>query len=239
MTTFVLVPGMWHGGWTFQAITAGLRELGHVVHPLTLTGLSERRHLLNGSVNLDTHIADVLAVLSADDLADVVLVGHSYGGMVITGAADRAPHRVRALVYLDAVVPADGDSQWSLVSDREREWYQDVEESGFAVKPLPFFDSRATGHPLASVFQPLRMETELEHIRSRHYVYAAGWNGPSPFTPVYQALRNDDDWTVHELQSGHNIMGDAPEECLQILLAASDAARPSRGPEPTGVEARP
>ena len=230
MTTFILVPGMWHGGWSFKPITTALRELGHVVHPLTLTGISERSHLLNGGVNLETHIADVTALLEVEDLIEVVLVGHSYGGMVITGAADRAPDRVRALVYLDAVVPADGDSQWSLVTDREREWYQDVEMNGYAVKPLSFLDDRTTAHPLASVFQPLRLTTGLRHIERREYVYASNWNGPSPFTAVSQALRHDENWTVHDLKTGHNIMGEAPLECVEILLAAAGGSKTSSSP---------
>ncbi|MEV8631592.1 alpha/beta hydrolase [Streptosporangium sp. NPDC051023] len=113
MTTFVLIPGMCHGGWCFHELTEQLRSHGHRAYPLTLTGLSERSHLLHGGVNLDTHIQDVTGVLAAEQLQDAVLVGHSYGGMVITGVADRMPERVRSLVYLDAVVPADGESIWT------------------------------------------------------------------------------------------------------------------------------
>ena len=126
MATFVLVPGMCHGGWCFDELAERLRDHGHRTYPLTLTGLSERGHLLHGGVNLDTHIQDVTGVLAAADIRDAVLVGHSYGGMVITGAADRAPARVRSLVYLDAMVPEHGDSCWNLVSDQERRWYADV-----------------------------------------------------------------------------------------------------------------
>ena len=227
MAIFVLVPGMWHGGWSFRPVTDGLRRAGHQVYPLTLTGVSERRHLMRGAVNLDTHVADVVGFLDVNDLHDVVLVGHSYGGMVITGAADRAPDRVSSLVYLDAVVPSDGDSQWGLVSSREQEWYQDVDDEGYGVKPLSFLDSRATSHPLASLFQPLRLTTDLAHIERRHYVYAANWPGPSPFTSVFDALKEDGDWTVHALPSGHNVMGDAPDQCVRILLEAACAEHAS------------
>ncbi|WP_336213824.1 alpha/beta fold hydrolase [Nonomuraea sp. LPB2021202275-12-8] len=224
MTTFVLIPGMCHGGWSFADLTERLRGHGHHVHPLTLTGLSERAHLLHGGVNLDTHIQDVAGALAAEDIRDAVLVGHSYGGMVITGVADRVPQRVSSLVYLDAVVPGDGDSCWSLVSDQERKWYADVVESGYAVRTLPFFDVRATPHPLASLLQPLRLATDLTHIRRRDYVYAAGWDGDSPFTPVYQRLLADPSWRTHALDSGHNLMRDAPEKLLEILLRAADTA---------------
>ncbi|MGN9788585.1 alpha/beta fold hydrolase [Nonomuraea sp. ZG12] len=218
MTDFVLIPGMCHGGWCFQELTGELRAQGHAVHPLTLTGLGERGHLLHGGVNLDTHIQDVTGVLAAENIQDAVLVGHSYGGMVITGAADRAPERVAALVYLDAMVLGPGDSCWTLVSDQERRWYTDVVETGYAVRPLPFFDPRATPHPLASLLQPLRLTGDLGHIRRREYVYAAGWDGPSPFTPVYRRLRADPSWRTHALDSGHNLMRDAPQDLVRILL---------------------
>ncbi|MGO4613138.1 alpha/beta fold hydrolase [Nocardia sp. 2YAB30] len=217
MTTFVLVPGMCHGGWCFEQLTEQLRAHGHNVHPLTLTGLGERSHLLRTGVNLDTHVQDVAGVLVSENVRNAVLVGHSYGGMVITGAADRNPDRVDSLVYLDAMVPRHGDSCWSLVSDQERQWYVDVVETGDAVRPLPFFDPRATPHPLASVLQPLQLATDLTHIRRNVYVYAAGWKGQSPFTPLYQRLREDPAWTTHALDAEHNLMRDAPHDLLKIL----------------------
>ncbi|WP_040866336.1 alpha/beta fold hydrolase [Nocardia exalbida] len=217
MTTFVLIPGMCHGGWCFEQLTEQLRARGHRVYPLTLSGVGERVHLRHG-VNLETHIQDVTALLSAENITDAVLVGHSYGGMVITGAADRAASRVAALVYIDAVVPQSGDSCFTLVSDQERRWYLDVVDTGDAVRPLPFFDARATPHPLASVLQPLTLTGDLTHIRSRDYVYATGWEAPSPFTGIYQRLRDDAGWTTHAVDGGHNLMRDAPEDLLRILL---------------------
>ncbi|WNV83400.1 alpha/beta fold hydrolase [Umezawaea sp. Da 62-37] len=228
MTTFVLVPGMCHGGWCFAELTERLRGHGHRVHPLTLTGLGERGHLLRGGVNLDTHIEDVTALLVAEDVRDAVLVGHSYGGMVITGAADRMSERVDSLVYLDAVVPAHGDSCWALVSDRERRWYLDVVDDGYGVRPLPFFDPRATPHPLASLLQPLRLSGDMARFRRRDYVYATGWDGESPFTDVYRRLGADPAWTAHALDGGHNLMRDAPEGLAEILL---NAAVTDRDPE--------
>ncbi|MFG1709744.1 alpha/beta fold hydrolase [Nonomuraea sp. M3C6] len=223
MATFVLIPGMCHGGWCFDELTEQLRDHGHRAYPLTLTGLSERGHLLHGGVNLDTHLQDVTGVLASENIHDAVLVGHSYGGMVITGVADRMPGRVAALVYLDAVVPGDGDSCWSLVSERERQWYTDVMETGYAVRPLPFFDGRATPHPLASLLQPLRLTGDPARVRRRVYVYAAGWDGESPFTPVYQRLREDPAWKTYALEGGHNLMRDAPQDLLKILLEAVES----------------
>ncbi|MFI6789558.1 alpha/beta fold hydrolase [Nonomuraea sp. NPDC050383] len=221
MATFVLVPGMCHGGWSFEPLTERLRALGHRVHAVTLSGVSERRHLMAGGVNLDTHIQDVTALLEAEQVEDAVLVAHSYGGMVITGAADRAPGRAGSLVYIDAVVPSDGDSCWSLVRDEERRWYTDVDETGFGVRPQPFFDPRATPHPLASVLQPLRLTGDLAHVRRRDYVYAAGWDGESPFTVFHERLRQDPAWTAHAVDGRHNLMRDAPDELLKILLGAA------------------
>jgi pimeloyl-ACP methyl ester carboxylesterase len=115
MTTYVLIPGMCHGSWCFDDLSASLRAAGHRVLALTLTGVAERAHLLRGGVNLDTHVADVLAAIDADARDDdLVLVGHSYGGMVITGVIDRIPERIRHVVYLDAAVPDDGMSIWDL-----------------------------------------------------------------------------------------------------------------------------
>lgn len=189
---------------------------------MTLTGIAERGHLRHLLVNLDTHIQDLTAVLEAENIRDAVLVGHSYGGMVITGAADRAPDRVDSLVYVDAMVPGHGDSCFDLVSDRERQWYLDVVDTGDAVRPLPFFDPRSTPHPLASLLQPLKLTTDLAHIRRRTYVYAAGWETPSPFTTVYQRLRGETGWATHAVDGGHNLMRDAPDALLRILLDLAD-----------------
>ena len=110
MATYVLVHGGGHGGWCYQRVARLLRAEGHDVYTPTLTGLGERAHLFDDRVDLDRHVADVAAVLRVEDLRDVILVGHSYGGMVITGAADREADRVGRLVYLDAATPVHGQS---------------------------------------------------------------------------------------------------------------------------------
>lgn len=222
MTTFVLIPGAWHGAWTFEPLARRLRAHGHHAFPLTLTGVGDRKHLLTHSVNLDTHIEDVVNLLTDQQVTDAVLVGHSYGGMVITGAADRVPERVAGLVYVDAMVPEDGDSCWSLVTDQERGWYlEGAHETGYTSAPLPFFDARATPHPLASLLQSVRLSGGLDRYRSRDYVYATGWDGQSPFAELHERLVRDPAWRTHALASGHNVMRDAPEELLKVLLAAA------------------
>lgn len=219
MATYVLIPGACHGAWCFDDLSVALTAAGHRVLRYTLTGVAERAHLAHAGVNLDTHITDVHCALSAEpDERDLVLVGHSYGGMVITGVADRIPDRVDALVYLDALVPHDGESCWDLVNDEERKWYLDVDDTGYGVPPMPFFDPRATAHPLASFLQRIRLEGELSRFRRREFVYALDWPGDSPLRPSYERVRDDPDWNVHELDGKHNLMRDNPAELLRILL---------------------
>jgi len=110
MATFVLVPGAWLGGWCWRDVARLVREAGHDAVAITLTGLAERAHLLTPAVGLDTHMEDVVRTLVGEDLHDVVLVGHSYGGTVTTVAAGRVPERLRGLVYLDATIPTNGRS---------------------------------------------------------------------------------------------------------------------------------
>ena len=149
MTTYVLIPGACHGAWCFDDLAAALRSQGHRVLGITLTGVAERAHLLHGGVNLETHLQDVLAEMAAHHVEDAVLVGHSYGGMVITGVADRIPEKVDALVYLDALVPRDGESCWHLVKNDERQWYLDFDQtSDEEVRQLLRAHARtATPHP--------------------------------------------------------------------------------------------
>ena len=223
MTTFILIPGMCHGAWCFDDLATTLRADGHRVLALTLTGVAERAHLLRGGVNLDTHLADVLAAIDSDAAGDdkLVLVGHSYGGMVITGVADRIPHRVDAVVFLDAVLPRDGESCWDLVNDEERQWYLGVDDTGFAVPPMPFFDNRATAHPLATVLQPLRLTSDLNGLRRRDFVFALDWPGESPMRTSYERVRDDPRWNCHELDGKHNLMRDNPADLVRILTEAA------------------
>jgi pimeloyl-ACP methyl ester carboxylesterase len=223
MTTYVLIPGMCHGAWCFDDLIASLRSAGHHVLAITLTGVAERSHLMPGAVNLETHITDVLAAIENDTAAgdELVLIGHSYGGMVITGVADRIPDRVDSLVFLDAVVPYDGEACWDLVNDEERRWYVKVDDTGFGVPPMPFFDDRATSHPLATVMQPLRLQGDLNRFRQRVFVYALDWPGESPLQPAYDRVRSDPNWITHELDGKHNLMRDNPDDLLRILLATA------------------
>ncbi|MFV8051210.1 alpha/beta hydrolase [Mycobacterium sp. 48b] len=220
MTTYVLIPGACHGGWCFDDLAAELRTDGHRVLTPTLTGVAERAHLAHAGVNLETHVADVIAEMRAHQVTDAVLAGHSYGGMVITAVADRIPDRIRALVYLDAFVPQDGDSCWTLTNDEQRRWYLAVDATGYGVPPLPFFDERATAHPLASLLQPIQLRDDLSRFRLA-YVYATKWEGESPFTATFERVRDDPEWTTHALDGAHNLMRDNHNDLVRILQDAA------------------
>lgn len=114
--TYVLVHGAWHGSWCWKRVRKNLQNAGHQVFAPTLTGLGERSHLNSAAVNLSTHIADIVNLLRWEDLSNVILCGHSYSGMVISGVADQVPERIDTLVYLDAVVPEDGECVFDLLS---------------------------------------------------------------------------------------------------------------------------
>src|SRR5437762_375741 len=146
MARFVLVPGGWHGGWAFDAVNNALSAEGHEVQALTLPGLGEEP--VNGAINLDSHINEVVQVLRGHD-TPAVLVGHSYGGMLITGAADKEPSRVQAVVYVDAYVPDDGASVWSLTTPTYRERFiAGAAADGLTCAPAAHLDKRCRPHPM-------------------------------------------------------------------------------------------
>lgn len=163
--TFVLVHGAWHGGWCWQWLTPRLRAAGHAVVAPTLTGLGERAHLLTPEVDLDTHIRDITALLEYDDLERVVLVGHSYGGMVIAGVAAQVPERVIGLVYLDAFLPEDGRAvadYCTLAPTGPDGWRvpPPASASGFGitdVRAQAWVDARLGDQPLKTFTQPVRL----------------------------------------------------------------------------------
>jgi pimeloyl-ACP methyl ester carboxylesterase len=219
MTTFVLIPGGWRGSWAFEKVVPLLEQAGHTVHALTLTGLSsDDDDTTVATANLDTHIGDVLRVLETVTAERVTLVGHSYGGMVIAGAADRAADRIERVVHIDAYVPADGDSCWSLTSEAYRRAFAvGAAESGFAVRPPDGPETRTTRHPLASFLQAIRLTGAGDRVPRRDFVYCSGWEG-TPFTQTYERLRDDPAWRVHEAPFGHDLPKLAPEAVAAILL---------------------
>ena len=217
MANIVLVAGGWRGGWTYASVARQLRARGNEVFTPTLTGLGERAHLAGACPNLETHIEDIANVLRFEELNDVILCGHSYAGMVISGVADRLSERVSTLVYLDAFVPDDGDSWWSLAGDDFRQFA--LERSGtdgLRVEPPAHRDIRCTPHPLASFRQTIHLSGQWKSVEEKVFVYATEWSG-TPFTSTYQALLKDPAWTVKTLRCGHNIVVEAPEQFLAVM----------------------
>ncbi|THA75529.1 alpha/beta fold hydrolase [Streptomyces sp. A0642] len=220
MTTFVLVPGAWKGSWSFEAVTPLLERAGHTVHALTLTGLrpDDDRSTV-ASANLDTHADDVLRLLDRHRVTDATLVGHSYAGMVIAAAADRAAGRISRLVHLDAYVPRDGESCWSSTNAHFRDVFAaGAAATGYAVRPPGDGDPRRRPHPLASFVQTIRLTGAHERVTRREFVYCSGWEDRTPFAALRTRLRADPAWRVHELPTGHDAMHEAPEAVAALLL---------------------
>jgi pimeloyl-ACP methyl ester carboxylesterase len=222
-TNFVLVHGAWHGGWCWRRVADRLAEKGHRVFTPTLTGLADRSHLLAESVNLSTHVSDVANLIRWEELKDVVLCGHSYGGMVVTGAADKVSERIAALVYLDAFVPESGQSMQDL---RPRDLPSDVglppitaETFRVNERDRTWVDRQCTPHPVASIREKLALTGAYRAVRRKIYIRATAY--PSvPFDGYYERLKSDPGWVVHQVSCGHDVMIDMPDALAEILEAA-------------------
>ncbi len=238
MSTYVLVHGGFHGGWSYRRLAKLLRDAGHEVHTPTLTGLGERSHLSGMAINLDTHIADVANTILWEDLSDVVLLGHSYGGMVITGVADRIPERIASLVYLDALVPKHGDTLFSLRPEYLAYFMGQVANGGGLLVPqspasafdtaLPadwaWIDSKTTPHPFACFVQAIELRSGPSSSIRRLYIHAEG----GICDGMYDVFRDDANSTVIAVgNSGHSIMIDQPERVAEILLQLASGSEVS------------
>ena len=238
MTNFVLVHGAWHGGWCWSRVAPLLRCAGHEVFAPTLTGLGERAHLASADVNLDTHIADILGVLEAEELDDIVLCGHSYGGMVITGVAQRVVERVDTLVFLDAFVPKNGQSVLQLMgSERAHSIRKQASRTGdgWRIDPMPaevfqvrdandaaWIDRRCVPQPIATFGQPIESASAIAAVRHRIYIRADN-DRVTAYAHCAEHAKSATDWGYHEISAGHDVMVDAPEALAEVLLAAVSA----------------
>jgi len=235
MTTFVLVHGAWHGGWCWVRVADRLRAAGHSVFAPTLTGLADRSHLLAPTVSLQTHIKDVANLLTWEELKDVVLVGHSYGGMVITGAADRAADRVRTLVFVDAFTPVHGQAAFDLRSPEANTLVRDKARAlggGWRIPPTPaaafnvneadraWVDGKCTDLPIGCFSEKLHLSGAVDRIADRVYVRAGAYPNPT-FDAALAAARADRRFRAHVVDCGHDIMVDAPDELTRILLESA------------------
>lgn len=232
--TFVLVHGAWSGGWCYHKVADRLRARGHRVFTPTLTGQGERSHLATGAVNLSTHVTDVLNVFHYEGLSDVVLAGHSYGGMVITGVGDRIAGKLSALVYLDAFLPEDGQSLFdiNLPVNTQRFIAGAGDIGGLAVPapPASYFnvnagdatrvDDLATPFPIGCFTERLKLSGKHKAIAKHVYVHSTVLPRESPFKPFYERVKNDPAWSAHPLACGHDAMLDMPDDVVRILESA-------------------
>lgn len=209
----------------WQRLAPLLRNAGHDVFTPSLTGIGERAHLAAARIDLSTHIADVLGVIRYERLEKITLVGHSYGGMVVTGVADRAPERIHTLVYLDAFVPQPNQALVDLLPPRVREHFP---KHGWQVAPLPpaaqglthpgeiaWLEGRRDPQPIKTLTQPLALEGRYRGPRA--YVFCTGYS-PTSFAPFAERARNDPAWRYHELRTHHYPHVSMPAETAGVLL---------------------
>ena len=232
----MLVHGAWHGGWCWREVVAGLTAAGRRVFAPSLTGLADRRHLLAADVSLATHVQDIVGLIEVEDLERVVLVGHSYGGNVITGVADRLRERLAHCVYLDAIVPPDGVAQWRWCDhntpiDRELRLHAIASAGGRVLPPPPakafglfyrhqldWVAARLTPMPAAAYTGAITLKNGGSRGLARTYiaavdpVYAA-------MQPTHQRMRAEPGWRYQEIATGHDAMISAPQQLTEMLLA--------------------
>jgi pimeloyl-ACP methyl ester carboxylesterase len=245
MTTYVLSSGAHLGGWCWQPLARRLRDLGHDVYPVTLTGLGERSHLANPAIDLDTHITDIVNLVRFEDLRDIVLLGHSYSGIVVTGVADRIPERISQLVYLDSGPVANGLAFIDLQSPEARALDErTVAEQGDGWRlPMPSWDevenvnggslagldesrralmrSRAVDQPFGTYTQPLRLENPAREGLTKVLISCS-----FPLAQVREMIASGHpwflemagpEWRFRELPTGHWPMFSVPDELAALL----------------------
>lgn len=241
--TFVLVHGAFTGGWYWARVRALLQAAGHQVFTPSLTGAGDRAHLLSRSVTLETHIQDILQLLQREDLHEVVLVGHSYGGMVITGVADRAPARIARLVYLDAAYPVHGQNAAGGFAEGTGDKLEAMSAAGpddasWLLPPLPlaaygvtepadiaWVGERRVPHPLSTLQEPIALSDAAPKMH-RHYLRCSQRQGlisvfgADPLQPMYERAVADG-LTIGSIDAGHDAMVTAPREVADALLSVS------------------
>lgn len=228
--TFVLVHGTWHGGWCWRRVADALEQKGHKVYTPTLTGVGDRSHLLTKDVTLTTHVDDVVNLVRWEDLKDIVLVGHSSAGFVITQAAEQIGPSVASIVYLDAFVPQAGDNLISLANPGPRKSLEEAVARGdLAAKPIPaaafkvnekdraWVDAKCTPHPLAAVVAKVTAAGARDKIARKTYI-RSGFDSPV-FDQTLARMQAAQGWKTYEVRaSGHDVMIDMPDRLVEILI---------------------
>ncbi len=228
--TFVLVHGAWHGGWGWSRVAERLRRRGHAVHTPTLTGLGERAHLIHPGVDASLHIKDLLNLIAYEDLTDIVLVGHSYGGCVISGVAEAVPNAIRSLVFLDAFIPDDGDATLDLVQPAVQDVIRAALARGDTTVPVrsaaafnvnetdcAWVDRLATPQPIRTFTEKLKLTGARERVTRKTYIRAGGYPNVA-FEKAFARAKADPSWRTYEVAGGHDVMIDAPDRLTEILL---------------------
>jgi pimeloyl-ACP methyl ester carboxylesterase len=240
VTNFILIPGAWMGGWVWEPVTDGLGALGHDVHPVTLSGLTDEDADVSG-VGLGTHVEDVLSVLERGDLHDAVVVGHLYAGIVAGQVADRAPDRVAHTVFLEAFLPHDGKAMLDALPEdgREEELARIARNGGrwpapsatdlayeqdLSAEQTRWLAERFVGHPGRTVTEPAVLKRPLAEQRATYIACTMGGHSGSEDVA---AMRGEPNWTFRTLESGHWPMVSVPDELVALLAeVASEHGRP-------------
>ncbi len=232
MATFVLVHGAWHGSWCWKRVRNALQAAGHEVFTPTLTGLGERSHLNSPSVNLSTHVSDVVNLIKWEQLSNVVLCAHSYGVCVISGVAQQLNDSIRALVYVDAFVLEDGECFMDLFPREQVEQARlqaQVLGDGWKIFPFPasllgtnpkdvhWVDAQFTPQPIASFEEPVRLTDKPSLIRDVVHILATGYESPLPVSISHERAKNKG-WTTRTIPCGHEIILDRPDDLTDLLL---------------------
>jgi len=229
MSTIVLVHGGWHGGWVWRAVADRLQAMGHRVFAPTMTGLGERAHLAHADITPDLHVRDIANVLRFEDLSDVTLVGHSYGGFIIAGVAGQMPQRVSALVYLDAFVPtASGQSAFSVGTPERAAEVRASMTGGFLVPPSgverwasdpatrDWLLRRVTPHPIRCFSEgPTLTGAEARVARKMHILCSR--HKPSPFWMFHERCAQDPTWQTARLDCLHDAMVELPDQTAAVI----------------------
>jgi len=242
MTTFVLVHGAWSGGWIWRRVADRLRAHGHRVFTPTLTGLTDRSHLLSRNITLSTHILDITNLVKWEELDRFVLVGHSYGGMVITGVTEKVPPgAITAIVYIDAMLPENGKSlaDYAPLRREPAPGFAIPPEADYLIPPIPatpprmnpkdapWMDRQRTWQPIATFTEPVHLTGALERIGSKTYVLATGFDNVN-LRQFGERVKNDPAWHYIELPCGHDVQLAMPDETTAILEEAAKAGMPPR-----------
>jgi pimeloyl-ACP methyl ester carboxylesterase len=227
--TFLVCHGAWSAGWAWKKMHPLMTAAGHRLVTPSYTGLGERAHLANPSIDLETHIEDILNVIQYEGLHDVALIGHSYGGMVATGVADRARDRIAQLIYLDAFVPDDGQCLLDLLPESERQRMRQLAKSGegFRVPPNPtppdtppadleWLAERRVDMPIKCFATPLKLHGG-DLTLPRSYIYATRASPVDAFGPFAARFRSDPAWNYQEIDASHSPHVTAPEALMALL----------------------